>query len=95
MLNNLPMEVSYVIFHPVRTPSKLEVLGQSSAAKGPEKNSSRRRRRGQGQPPTTESVLSKAFFSTDGEVAHLYGPLLIYQMCISQRKILGTDPLTW
>jgi hypothetical protein len=92
MLNNLPMEVSYVIFHPVRTPSKLEVLGQSSAAKGPEKNSSRR---GQGQPPTTESVLSKAFFSADGEVAHLYGLLLIYQMCISQGKILGTDPLTW
>ena len=65
-------------FFPVRTvtPSKLEALGQSSAAKGPSpgKNSSRR---GQEQPPTTESVLSKAFFSTDGEVAHLYGLLLI------------------
>ena len=76
MLNNLRMEVSYVKFSPVHTPSKLEVLGQSSVAKGPSpgKNSSRR---GQEQPPTTESVLSKAFFSTDGEVAHLYGLLLI------------------
>ena len=74
MLNSLPMEVSYVKFSPVHTPSKLEVLGQSSAAKGLGKNSSGR---SQEQPTTVKSVLSKAFFSTDGEVAHLYGLLLI------------------